>query len=1174
MYRTPAETGSLSEESDYSGKNESMAYGDAHQSFDDSKEFNISYHKVNQRSKENMPDGPHVTQLDAAPGYDDVADGTSVQKTDYENPPQRATADISFSRSFGGGKIKEKYMWKTMSYPQNSNDVTNTFGIEPTVGYGENSSQPSGTFVTVSEISLRTQPSPVPPPLRPPPIVDVKKGDSDRPGSQLKATKNYAFQGIAAASSPGSSPPFFDVEVDATSSAAASAAAMKEAMEKAQAKLKSAKELMQKRKEGLQSRTKLGSRTDAKHKEGKLGNISNNLKDEKVLGSCETLKTFVKEESQKELKTTLVLPDSLDGGHGKEYWSFQDSHKTEGTGKWKEATEFYELVRGDKSRKEQANNAALRNKVIESRQKEKKTAIERLEQHEEKDQKINAAYEAHLWEQNEQSSVKEPSEWEVPKGGLNLAKEVQRHEEHEKIEVAQVFRGWKKNEKTWRVGLEHEETGLKLNVADDWEEHDILIEIQKENEVEIKEAMKQENERKLKEATEKAGNKRNLKKVCDIEKSEKKLQVTLEQEEMEKKLITGNEKIQEALKWQKNEKNKRETHEREEDARRSEETLDWEENEKKQEEAHEREENEKRLEPSIELEENEKRSKEAIKHELEEAREREEKDKRLKALEREENEKQQKAHEKRLKEAYVREEIEKKLLKDAHGKEEIEKRRKDVHRQADDAKKLNDISDRKESEKILEEMPEQEETDRKLQEATKLENEKMLGDSGDVEQQKGPKKAHFQIHNENDNKPKFCEQMEENNFKATDEAFKQHEKNIQAAQVAQKYEVNSLEANQEALGYKDNGKIAAEPQGILNHKVASDMDDDDAEREKNKIRVDISTESSLSDENVKISLEAGIGIDNGQAHIEKHLRAAQLASKPEDLKKNFVPEWVEREKSMKQTPVSFEPENGKDKFRTTQVLKEWVDGKKAEAALPAALEARGNIQKTTKPVSNRPSTEKNEKNITETLTPEEREREEWAKKEKELEKDRLRKLEEEREREREREKDRMDVDRATHEARDRAYAEARERAERGAVEKATAEARQRALTEARERLEKACAEAREKTFSDKTSIEARLRAERAAVERATAEARERAFEKAMAEKAVSEARERMERSVSDKFSASSRNGGMRPSSSSSVSVFNFLLLHELLFLQQHGKWMVMAGATGYTFSEHRIFYGF
>ncbi|RVW51825.1 hypothetical protein CK203_085712 [Vitis vinifera] len=702
---TPAETGSLSEESDYSGKNESMSYGDAHQSFDDGKDFNISFHKANQRSKGDMSNGAHVTQLDAVPGYTVVVDGTPLQKTNYENPPLWVTGDISLSRSFGGGKIEEKHLWKTMSYPQNSNDGMHTFEIEPQVGYGENGSHSSETFITVSEISLRTQPSPVPPPLRPPPIVDVKKGDSSRSASQLKANKNYAFEGTAGGSSPGSSPPFFDVEVDASSSAAASAAAMKEAMEKAQAKLKNAKEIMERRKEGLQSRTKLGSRNDTKHKEGKLSSISNSLKDEKVQGSCETPKDFVREASQKEMKTTQVLPDSregeaflnvakksAEGRHGKESWSSQESYKTEGTGKWKEATEFYELVRGDKFRKEQANNEKVlvkNKKVIESRQKEKRAAIESFEQQEESDKKTNAAQEAHGWEENE-------------------AKEACRHEEHEKVEVAHVFCGWKENEKTWRVGMEHEEAEHKLNVADEWEEHDILIEIQqKQNEVEVKEAMKQENERKLKEAKERTGNERKLKKARENEKrrNERRLKVA----------------------------------------------LDWEENEKKQKEACEREENEKRLKQAIEQEENEKRLKEALKQEQilkkqKEACEREENDKRLKeALEHEENEKKQKAHEKRLKEACEREEIEKKL-KDAREREEIEKRRKDVHRQAEDKRRLNKTHERKESEKRLEEMPEWEETDKRLKEATKLEeSEKRPGDSGDVEELKGLKKAHDQI---------------------------------------------------------------------------------------------------------------------------------------------------------------------------------------------------------------------------------------------------------------------------------------------------------------------------------------------------------------------------------------------------------------------------------------------
>ncbi|KAL9245881.1 hypothetical protein vseg_019480 [Gypsophila vaccaria] len=149
-------------------------------------------------------------------------------------------------------------------------------------------------------------------------------------------------------------------------------------------------------------------------------------------------------------------------------------------------------------------------------------------------------------------------------------------------------------------------------------------------------------------------------------------------------------------------------------------------------------------------------------------------------------------------------------------------------------------------------------------------------------------------------------------------------------------------------------------------------------------------------------------------------------------------------------------------------------------------------------------------------------------KETDLEKEHLRKLEEEREREREREKDKMAVEIAIREARERAYADARDRAERAALEKATEEAKQRAMTEARERLEKACAEARERSSTNKAS-EARFRAERAAVERATAEARQRAIEKSMADRAMFETRERVQRTMSEKYT-SERDVIMRQSS--------------------------------------------
>jgi hypothetical protein len=134
---------------------------------------------------------------------------------------------------------------------------------------------------------------------------------------------------------------------------------------------------------------------------------------------------------------------------------------------------------------------------------------------------------------------------------------------------------------------------------------------------------------------------------------------------------------------------------------------------------------------------------------------------------------------------------------------------------------------------------------------------------------------------------------------------------------------------------------------------------------------------------------------------------------------------------------------------------------------------------------------------------EEKEREWKIEKEKEDKERQSRELEEKKERELERAKDRLAVQRATREARERAFSEARAKAERIALEKITL-ARQRASAEAREKEEKANAEA----AADKASIEARLKAERAAVERATAEARERAIEKA---KAAVDAKDRMER---------------------------------------------------------------
>lgn len=137
----------------------------------------------------------------------------------------------------------------------------------------------------------------------------------------------------------------------------------------------------------------------------------------------------------------------------------------------------------------------------------------------------------------------------------------------------------------------------------------------------------------------------------------------------------------------------------------------------------------------------------------------------------------------------------------------------------------------------------------------------------------------------------------------------------------------------------------------------------------------------------------------------------------------------------------------------------------------------------------------------------------------EQEKEHLKKLDAAKEREREREREKLAVERAIREARERAFADARERA---ALERAAAEARQKNISDGRERLGKTNSQGNEKTPAEKAAMEAKLKVERAAVERATAEARARALERALSERAASDARNKSDKPVAG-FTASRDN---------------------------------------------------
>ncbi|XP_050366445.1 auxilin-like protein 1 [Argentina anserina] len=116
----------------------------------------------------------------------------------------------------------------------------------------------------------------------------------------------------------------------------------------------------------------------------------------------------------------------------------------------------------------------------------------------------------------------------------------------------------------------------------------------------------------------------------------------------------------------------------------------------------------------------------------------------------------------------------------------------------------------------------------------------------------------------------------------------------------------------------------------------------------------------------------------------------------------------------------------------------------------------------------------------------------------------------ERRRERERQKEKKAVAQVIREARERSFAETR----------------QKVMAEAQGRLGKTPLQANDTSLTEKASKEAKAKQkwERAAVERATTEARDRALEKALSEKVAAEAGKQAKRSVPEKYAGASTDG--------------------------------------------------
>ncbi|CAD5330123.1 unnamed protein product [Arabidopsis thaliana] len=284
---TPEEVESCSGGTEHSGKSPCFSNGrDSYDSIDGSTEFNISYNKASQISggETNMSSSGviRVADLGAIPGYTVAVDGTTKLN--------KVTGPSSVGRGTSRFVFEDKY-----------------YSSEP--------------FVTVSEIGLKTHPTGIPPPSRAAPIL---KSDFRSSASNSKTTGS---QGSVDSSS---SPTFFDVEVDANS------AAVREAMLKAEAKLKSAKELLERKRDVARTTSTPSSTKNRIKEEGKSS----------YAAGLPVVKSNID-----------VARKSLKDKRGSKSLSSQGSATSDGNDEWKEANNQYvELVRTELPRNADENS--------------------------------------------------------------------------------------------------------------------------------------------------------------------------------------------------------------------------------------------------------------------------------------------------------------------------------------------------------------------------------------------------------------------------------------------------------------------------------------------------------------------------------------------------------------------------------------------------------------------------------------------------------------------------------------------------------------------------------------------------------------------------------------------------------------------------------------------------
>ncbi|CAJ1930225.1 unnamed protein product [Sphenostylis stenocarpa] len=1078
---SPTETDSFSGELDQSAINQIILNGDLFHSVDGNVGSNILHHnKVNATNNEHMSKGKtNLNRLHAVPGLGRVYDETTqVHRTD---PSFLVADDIDLDIEVSE-TVKGNHPRATMAHRRNFTSGEQTFDSDLNLqnGGSRRDSHSGEMFITVSDINLRSMPSQVPPPSRPPPVLDAKKEEAMckfHSNSRLVSSKETPDAG---------SPPFFDAEDHMNSSATASADATKEAMLRAEAKLRSAKELRERKKWDCE--THLKSSYGAKVNEAKMyKDITrvSSLSDETTLGSYDwrhsKAKLYVTDEGKR-------VVNKFEEKNKMESRSSQESDRSTEVGTWKDESEFFELVRMEESGMvtqptKQSKNFIQGTGTQKHGQKEREASNVQ-----EKHKHVEATEENYQVEEYEKKyeAIKEACENIMKSEASNEKRRQIEHIEREKM--AKIFEV-EENEQSTRIAHLHGKTE-KVNEADQsaimedtfemgYGEHK-QAKIQKPKEVNRQKAIEAQSATELRE---------NHKKLQEVENQQQNVNRHRQSEKIEENRKTQREAF--ALRQTEHEEKSNGSGKLEDIDERSNVAFESDYTEEKDvckredemqlklgkqtrmneglKEAHERVEIEKSLKsssenkesdegliPSSMWDENENQLKEDFELEVNEIGLKE-------------------ASEQRDNEAYEKDQSRKKFedAYDGHG----------------EGNRLQESGDNKGIQSVMNQTPVQEQINGMLNDAQK----KNVTES--TSSQTFSREGSVAVSNANNHV-----EQSENMDKDVDGV----EKN------------NGLNKTLDDMEWKDGGNM----NGKATDETWEIESDRDLATQSASIHEEFIRKLTVSKEFVA---EQNIGKMRTECQVEeKKLKGVEVENKLDD----------ENYRAPERTTAGDAEHPGTQSENEGDTVTKVDYRKSTEAAEPVVIQETVNAKKRAQWFQVGESTENKTKSIYEnSAIVKDTER---MRRERISEKDHLRKMEEEgvrererekdikksmveAEREREREKDRMAVDRATFEARDRAFAAASEREERAAFQRATMEARFKALAEARERLEKACAEARDKSYIEKETTEARLKAERAAVERATAEAQDRAVEKLKNERTAFESRDRLERSVSDNF---------------------------------------------------------